>query len=528
MLLLPSILGLLLGAPPQKTAAAGDPLPTDAKPQVTRAELEHHVRFLASDELAGRACFTPGTQRAAEYLARALTAYGLEPAGDGGTFFQAIDARRLEFTAAPRLRWTNDAGEVAEAALGVDFDLELRGRARSTEMLPVKLFFDYTADRLPKQGDPAQAVYFGVGPTARAEYFERLGITDLRDWGLELDVDVGPKGYEQGKPREMPGPRVASVGAADGCERVVLRGELRRQLERGKLTQLQLVVEESENPLVERNVLARIRGAGSAEHPELAQEAVVLIAHYDHLGAGGRKKQKKDEGGDQICNGADDNASGCAALLELAQAYASGPRPARTLVFLFTSGEETGGLGIHQYMAAPAEPLDHTVASLCLEMFGRPDPEIGGAGKLWLTGHERTNLGPSYESRGLAIVADPRPDLKFFQRSDNYALALAGVVSQSLSSFGSHADYHKPSDEADTLDYAHLEAVTNVARTAVDPLADGSLKPEWIEGRRPRKPQELGQTSPEEQRRRVLREARDKSAPKEESGEEEPKSERDG
>lgn len=515
MLFFPPLLGLFLAAAaPQKEA---DPLPPDAKPEITRAELEHHVRFLASDELGGRALFSAGTKRASEYLARALAAAGLEPAGDDGTFFEEIDSRSLEITAQPRLRWTSDTGEVAEAALGVDFDVELRGRARSTEMLPVTLFFDYTADRLPSKGDPTHAIYFGVGPAARAEYFERRSVTNLHDWGLELDVDVGPDGYDQGKPKTVPATRIASVGAADGCERVVLRGDLRRQLERGKLKSIQLLVEESESPAVERNVVGRLRGAGTAAAPELAQETVLLIAHYDHLGSGGRKKGRREEsGGDQIYNGADDNASGCATLLELAQAYASGAKPVRTLVFLFTSGEEVGGLGIKDYMGAPAEPLERTVASLCFEMLGRPDEKLGGPGKLWLTGHERSNLGATFAARSLAIAADPRPEQKFFQRSDNYQLALAGIVSQTLSSFGTHADYHKPSDEPDTLDYGHLEAAAKVARAAVDVLVDGSVKPEWLEGMRPHSMRQAGNLSPEEQRRQAMRDARDKAGPKQE------------
>jgi len=210
---------------------------------------------------------------------------------------------------------------------------------------------------------------------------------------------------------------------------------------------------------------------------------VILSAHYDHLGI--RPAPRGRERDDSLFNGADDNASGCAALLELAQALAQGPPPVRTLVILFTTGEETGGKGMARYLSAPAEPLATTVANLNLEMLGRPDVLAGGPGHLWLTGFERSNLGPAWQERGLAIVADPRPDQSFFARSDNYQLALAGVVAHSLSSFDLHKDYHRPSDEADKLDFGHLESATRLVLRAAAPLADGSLRPAWIAGMQP-------------------------------------------
>jgi hypothetical protein len=149
-----------------------------------------------------------------------------------------------------------------------------------------------------------------------------------------------------------------------------------------------------------------------------------------------------------------------------------------------------------RYMSAPAEPLASTVADLNLEMLGRPDREAGGPGRLWLTGFERSNLGPAWQAGGLAIVADPRPEQSFFSRSDNYPLALAGVVAQSLSSFNMHRDYHRPGDEAEKIDFEHLEAAARLAFRAAATLADGSLQPGWLPGMQPEKitVQSLGRT----------------------------------
>jgi hypothetical protein len=468
--------------------SGGDVLPAP-DPAVTRAELEHHVRFLASDELLGRGVCTSGSERAARYLARALEAAGLEPAGEDGGFFQSIDARRFEYPTLPRLLCTRESGEVSEAVYGVDFDLEIRGRAGSTEQLPIRAFTALSYRKnLPSEPDPGAVLYFAGTPNERKEALASRGLEDFSGWGLEVDVNLGAGGLEPGNAKEPPAPRIVSGSPeADGCERVVLRGAFRADLEARRFTALQLLVEEVQSPVVEVNVVARLPGTGTAEEPDLAQEAVVLSAHYDHLGLH-RPRQEKNKGpdADLIFNGADDNASGCAALLELAQALAAGPRPARTLVFLFTSCEERGGHGSARYLEDPVHPLERTVADLNLEMLGRPDERAGGAGRLWLTGFERSNLGPALQEQGLAVVADPRPEQHFFQRSDNYAFALRGIVAQSLSSFDLHGDYHEVSDEADTLDYGHLEAASGVALEVARLLASGAIDPRWVEGRAPR------------------------------------------
>jgi len=475
-------LSLLLAGSFFLQAAGEDPLPA-SDPAVTRAELEHHVRFLASDALGGRESLTPGMERAAQYLARALAAAGCQPAGENGTFFQDTGQRRLIYPKKPVLRFQRDDGVTVEAELGVDFALRPRGRARSTGMLPLAFFYDYNHARMPLTGQPAQALYFSAGKADKKRILEEKGIQGLADWGLELEVMAGEKSRTPGEAKEQP-ERLGGGADEEGCEIVELRGKLVEDFERRRFTHVELVVEEVEAPFVDRNVVARIPGAGLPGKPEVAEEVVLLSAHYDHLGT---RSTGKKERSDTIFNGADDNASGCAALLELAQGLASGPQPARTLVLLFTAGEESGGHGSQRYLAAPPHPLAKTVANLNLEMLGRPDDEIGGAGRLWLTGFERSNLGPLLAEGGLPIVADPRLEQRFFQRSDNYAFALEGVVAQTLSSFALHPEYHTARDEADTLDFAHLEAATRVAHEAARLLSDGSLAPAWHEGKRPQR-----------------------------------------
>ena len=113
----------------------------------------------------------------------------------------------------------------------------------------------------------------------------------------------------------------------------------------------------------------------------------------DHLGVG------KPVNGDSIYNGADDDASGCVAVLQLARALAAGQRPKRTVLFVFFGSEETGGQGDQYFLLHPPLPLDHIVANLEFEMIGRPDPQVK-PDQLWLTGFERSNLGPELARRG--------------------------------------------------------------------------------------------------------------------------------
>ncbi len=122
------------------------------------------------------------------------------------------------------------------------------------------------------------------------------------------------------------------------------------------------------------------------------------------------------------------------------------------------------------------------MCNLNFEMLGRPDELVGGAGKLWLSGFERSSLGPAFAERGIDVVADQRLDQNFFARSDNIVFVREGIVGQTLSTYNMHKDYHQPTDDWDTLDYAHMEACAKAGFAAAGMLADGSVSPTWNEG----------------------------------------------
>jgi len=227
-------------------------------------------------------------------------------------------------------------------------------------------------------------------------------------------------------------------------------------------------------PWTTRNVIGILHG----RDPKLRNQVILLTAHLDHVGIG------KPVNGDHIYNGADDDASGCVAVLALAEALAAGKPPKRTVLFVFFGSEETGGQGNQFFLEHPPAPLASVVANLEFEMIGRPDAAVK-PDELWLTGYDRSNLGPELARHGARLVADPHPKEDFFTRSDNYALAKKGIVAQTVSSFGLHKDYHRPSDDLSHIDFTHMEQAIRSMIGPVKWLANTQFKPEWVAGKRP-------------------------------------------
>ena len=220
------------------------------------------------------------------------------------------------------------------------------------------------------------------------------------------------------------------------------------------------------------NAVGKIQGS------DLNAGVILLSAHLDHLGIGSAVK------GDSIYNGADDDASGTTAVLELARALASGPKPRRTVIFALFGSEEAGGLGSTWFQGHPPVPLEQIAANLEFEMLGRPDPKYK-ADTLWLTGWERSNLGPSLAEHGANLQADKRPEEHFFMRSDNYVLAKKGVVAQTVSSYGMHKDYHQPSDDVAHIDFPHMTAAIGSLISPVEWLVNSGFTPKWNAGGKP-------------------------------------------
>ncbi|MFW6331588.1 MAG: M28 family peptidase, partial [Gemmatimonadota bacterium] len=225
------------------------------------------------------------------------------------------------------------------------------------------------------------------------------------------------------------------------------------------------------------NVVGRLPGNDLTR----ADEYVVLVAHFDHLGVG-----EPDASGDSVYNGADDNASGVAALVEVAEAFAALPEPpARPVLFLAVSGTEREMLGSTWYAAHPTVTLSRAVAVLNIDMIGRNAPDSIG-----VVGYRSSSLGPLVEELaaaapdlGLVVQPDSAPERDLFSRGDHLPFARRGIPAIRVFS-GLHDDYHTPADEAAAVDDRKVARVARLVFLTALRLASQDRRPAWTEAGR--------------------------------------------
>ncbi|MFT5760282.1 MAG: aminopeptidase YwaD [Alteromonadaceae bacterium] len=204
-------------------------------------------------------------------------------------------------------------------------------------------------------------------------------------------------------------------------------------------------------------------------------EMVLYSSHYDHLGT--------TPDGKAVYNGADDDASGTTAVINLAEFYAKKGKNKRTLVFSAFTAEEIGGFG-SQYFSKQLNP-DDVVAMINIEMIGKPSKF--GAGTMWMTGMERSNLGEllntRLKSQNVEIYKDPYPEQGLFYRSDNATLARLGVPAHSFSSTQLDKDqhYHQVTDDIKSLDLDSMYQVIESLSVATQGLVDGTITPTRVD-----------------------------------------------
>jgi len=204
---------------------------------------------------------------------------------------------------------------------------------------------------------------------------------------------------------------------------------------------------------------------------------ILLSAHLDHLGV-------KPDG--TVMPGANDDASGTVAVIELARAFAArGPQKKRGILFVAYGSEELGGLGSTWFGEHPPVPLTDLVVNIEFEMIGAQDPKLP-KGSLMMTGSERSNLFDMMKGQGALIAADPYLDQHFFERSDNYSLALKGIVAHTFSGWAVVPTYHQPTDTIENLDIPYMTRAIQSLIAPVGLLATGDFKPEWKAGGQPK------------------------------------------
>lgn len=443
-------------------------------PAIYERNIRAHMAFLASDALQGRGSGTVYELIAAQYIASQLQQFGIEPAGDTEadgkkSFLQTIALPKRTFAEAPRLRFSVN-NQITEWVHGKEIVLMQATAADNSGPLqklvgngPVKagaMVLLNAADHLSGKGfDETLAWIAGQKPAA-------VLVPVLPEWqkfwaSLATRLPQLPLDTEHS--RSSPSVIFLSDTAVKQLQQVA---EGTRIQFNGKAGTTE--IEHTWN----------VVGVLPGSDPQLSQETIMLSAHLDHLGVA------RSASGDSIFNGADDDASGVVAVLELARVLAAGSKPQRTVYFALFGSEERGGQGSQHFIKNPPVPLKQMIADLQFEMIGRPDPKIA-ANTLWLTGFERSNLGPELAKHGARLVADPHPEENFFQRSDNYALAKNGVVAHTVSSYGLHEEYHQPNDDIAYIDFSHMAQAINSMIQPVQWLANSNFTPAWLAGQKP-------------------------------------------
>ena len=438
------------------------------KALIDEKNVRAQMNFLAGDAMQGRGSGTLFERIAAEYIGSQFMQFGLEPAGEAGvdgklTYVQSVDISRQTFAAAPTLKYYDKSlvhGQemivlrANNAAVRSTLQPDVPGGAIRASAAIIQRAKEGQDQRVAMQAAQtavtagASIVLIEETPAIRANW-------------ITLASRIPSFTSSKAKPFVIAVVSVAVVkelaGEADGL--VINFGG---NLEPTKKQQTW-------------NAMGKINGTDKT----LSAEVILLTSHLDHLGV-----RENAPGEDKIFNGADDDASGSVAVLELARVLGSGKKPKRTVYFVCFGSEESGGFGARYFVENMPFPQDKLVANLEFEMIGRPDAKVK-ADELWLTGYERSNLGPELAKRGAKLVQDPHPEENFFQRSDNIQLARAGIIAHTVSSFGLHTDYHRASDEISTIDFVHMTRSINSMVGPIEWLINSNFKPAWNPGQKP-------------------------------------------
>ncbi len=485
-------------------------LPGPAAPQDPAAAQRYleHIQYLASPAMRGRGAGMPELAQAAAYIADRFRAAGLEPAGDAATYLQPFEV-------------------TTGAQMGADNRLEV-DRLRGTSALELEQ--DFAPINFSSSGQvEGEVVFAGYGATAPEFGYDDYAHLDVRG-KIVLLLRYEPDFFRQnGSERRERGRRytrhshliakaiqarnrgakavvlVNGRTAAGRRDRLIRFGSVSGPTDAGipmvqvknsvaegwlrgsgrSLRLLQRDIDASKQPQsVALAPSLRVRLAVDVEHeravvnnvagylPGQSEEYVVLGAHYDHLGLGDESSLAPGRIG-QVHPGADDNASGVAAILELAAGYAArGNRPGRGILFLAFAGEEIGLLGSSHWVDHPTLPLENAVAMLNFDMVGRIRDR-----KLYVGG-----VGSAEEFRGLVDRAAAPHGLRIdtsrgaSSSSDHTSFAAKKIPVLFFFS-GLHSDYHKPGDTPDKI---AAEPAVALLATAADLVDELSARPERL------------------------------------------------
>ncbi len=458
--------GLCL-ALPLATAGQQKPLPmarkptgADARAAIREADIQRDLSALAADHFRGREGGTLDELRASAWLADRIRETGLLPAGDDGTFFQFFQLQRTRLTRASRL-------SIGAHQLSINHDGLVYQPTNAVVNAPLVYAGTATPEELAKVDIKGKAValLFSGQPTDGISFRRYLTAT-LRDKSAEL-VKAGAVAvvfvsdaraeavfehwghtYERGR-YGLPGdPNLLVVSQAPTVW--LPASALNWVQQAGQQFVADLRVETFAYPSV--NIVAKVPGTDA----QLKQEYVLFSTHQDHDGV------RAPVAGDSIYNGADDNATGCAALLAIMRAFKKAPAR-RSALFVYHGAEERGLLGSRYYSAHPTVPPAAIVAVLNAEMMGRNAPDSAallGAIPPHRNSSDLVNVALAANQAGPRLKLDTEWDKAthpegWYFRSDHLPYARLGIPAVMYTSL-LHPDYHTPKDEADRINYPKL------------------------------------------------------------------------
>ena len=467
-----AFLGLLESKPPKFVVTPEVQAALDAiRPDPLRGDLS----FLASDALQGRGTPSRGLDIAAEYIAAQFRAAGLEPGGDDGYFQTArmltvrpnFTGFELKLSHGDRTVSVNpnEATLLVSAALDLKdvpvFKLDLGDTGQIQALTPAEISGKVVLMELRRSFMRNYRAAAQKLRESKPALILNIEAADGESTSGERLVD--PEQPAGGAPRITLPPQSAAAFYASlklGLSGAVASVHIAAPLE---------------TPVRLRNVVGILRGSDA----DLKNSAVLLTAHYDHLG------EKPSGEGDRIFNGANDDGSGTVSVIEIARALAMlKEHPRRSIIFMTFFGEEEGLVGSRYYARHPAWPIGKTIADVNLEQVGRTDstegPEISNASVTGFDYSEVTEyLRDAGELTGIKVYKHPRNDDLYFGASDNLPLAQVGVPAHSLCVAYDYSDYHAVGDEWQKIDYPNMAKVDRAVALAVVMLASSDQPPHW-------------------------------------------------
>ncbi|HXG94838.1 MAG TPA: M28 family peptidase [Blastocatellia bacterium] len=483
------------------TASASNlPLPApEATSSITARDLKKHLSFLASDELGGRYTFSPSNRIAARYLASELESYGYRGAARDGSFFQkvplsyrSVDAAASYVTikvngAKQQFKYAEDfladpptdmsfAGEMVFVGYGISSPknnhddyagLDVKGKI-VVEITGAPDALKNARLAANESGMGAAQAHGAVGMIIIPSAQNLLVWNQLKEYmANQQELGLPPRVIQSGKPFPSitAGPNlIKALSRSMGVENLLVKGEPVRPAAIPATAEVKMTVAVKDAPPAQ-NVAGVLEGSD----PVLKNEYVVFSAHYDHL-----PTSEKGE----VYNGADDDGSGTVSVLEIAQAFATGPRPKRSILIIFHTGEELGLFG-SEYNADydPVVPIEKLVADFNIDMIGRSRPPddtdsrdknltdkdsiyIIGSDKLSTELHklsEQTNADTSRLRFDYTYNDENHPE-RFYYRSDHYNYAKHGIPIIFYFT-GVHRDYHRTTDDVDKIDFEKMERI---------------------------------------------------------------------